>query len=141
MCLRCDAQELKISMAVDASELLLRLQNPGGRRAQNHLPVPLPLDVAGHGPSDRNIDSIGLVERQVHVRLGLSRRRLIVAGIAMAIARGIANLVLSGAFLAPLAALSRGKDREIPWLLPVSMLIRHVMAFLIIGLVLLPVAG
>ena len=66
---------------------------------------------------------------------------LVVAGIAMAIARGIADLALGVFLLAPLAAISRGKDRDIRWLLPISVVIRLVLAFLIIGLVLLPIAG
>jgi len=66
---------------------------------------------------------------------------LVVAGIGMAVARGVADLAVGLVLVAPLAALSRGRDSAPSWLVPISVVIRLVVAFLIIGLVLMPIAG
>lgn len=68
---------------------------------------------------------------------------LVAAGVGMAVGRAVADMGLGLLVMAPLAALSRGRRetaREPGWLLPFGIGLRLILAFLLVGFVLLPIA-
>jgi hypothetical protein len=68
---------------------------------------------------------------------------MVVAGIGMAIGRAVADTGIGLVLIAPMAALTRGREdtgQEPGWLLPFGIVLRLILAFLLIGFVLLPIA-